>query len=192
MTDFFILPTQIPSIINEILMFMTALVLLIACAKLVVSTNLIESLILMSVFSVFISLCYLLMDAPDVSMTEVALGACLSTCVLLNVIKIVGEEDQTPKKFRILLASVLCLIFIGVLSWACLDLPAYGKQDTPLQLHLTQYYIENTRLEIEIPSMVAAILASYRGFDTLGETTVILIAGLAVLLIMSRRVKKGC
>jgi multicomponent Na+:H+ antiporter subunit B len=52
---------------------------------------------------------------------------------------------------------------------------------------LTKYYIENTKNDIGIPSIVAAILASYRGFDTLGETSVILIAGIAVILILARR-----
>ena len=74
-----------------------------------------------------------------------------------------------------------------ILTIASLDLPLYGHPNTEVQSHLTKYYIENTKNDIGIPSIVAAILASYRGYDTLGETSVILIAGIAVVLILARR-----
>jgi multicomponent Na+:H+ antiporter subunit B len=189
MTDFLEIPFKLNSTLNEILLAICALVLVITCIRLIVTKSLIESIIIMSIFSVFVSICYLFMDAPDVSMTETALGACLSTCVLLNVVKIVGDDIGDSSKIKTILSGILCIIFIATLSWASLDLPEFGFNDSPLQTHLTEYYVKNTKHEIAIPSMVAAILASYRGYDTLGETAVILIAGLGVLLIMSRRKK---
>ena len=175
--------------IDEILLCISSIVMLITCIRLIISKNLVESIIIMSVFSLFIGICYLFMDAPDVAMTETALGACLSTCVLLNLVKIVGEDIGKTRKSKTIFASILCSVFVGCLSWAALDLPMFGAEDSPLQSHLTKYYVENTRTDIAIPSIVAAILASYRGYDTLGETAVILIAGLAVLVIVSRRKK---
>jgi len=189
MTEFFELPFKLSFAVDEILLVISALVMVITCIRLMLSKSLIESVIVMSVFSLFIGICYLFMDAPDVAMTETALGACLSTCVLLNIIKIVGDDIGKPKKIKIIMSAILCIIFIVCLSWASLDLPEFGADNSPLQEHLTGYYLENTKNDIAIPSMVAAILASYRGYDTLGETTVILIAGLAVLVIISRRKK---
>lgn len=191
MDNFFLIPIKSEFYINEILLCISAIVMLITCLKLITSKNLVESIIIMSVFSLFIGICYLFMDAPDVAMTETALGACLSTCVLLNLVKVVGEDVGRTRKSKIIFASILCSTFIICLSWAALDLPAFGAGDSPLQNHLTKYYVENTHQEIAIPSIVAAILASYRGFDTLGETAVILIAGLAVIVITSRRKKTG-
>jgi multicomponent Na+:H+ antiporter subunit B len=46
--------------------------------------------------------------------------------------------------------------------------------------------VELTQEEIEIPNLVSAILADFRGYDTLGETVVIFTAGLAVLLVLMR------
>jgi len=190
MEDFFSLPLKLDFYIDEILLCISAIVMLITCIRLIVSKNLVESIIIMSVFSLFIGICYLFMDAPDVAMTETALGACLSTCVLLNLVKIVGEDIGKTRKSKIIFAIILCSVFVACLSWAALDLPTFGAEDSPLQSHLTKYYVENTRTDIAIPSIVAAILASYRGFDTLGETAVILIAGLGVLVIVSRRKKE--
>jgi len=193
MSEFFELPFKLDFTVNSILLIIASIVLMISCIRLIQTRSLIESIIIMSVFSLFISLCYLFMDAPDVAMTETALGACLSTCVLLNISKIVSNtttgDDKKPNKARIILSTILCIIFIACLTWASLDLPKFGTADSPLQTHLTEYYLENTKTDIAIPSVVAAILASYRGYDTLGETTVILIAGLAVLVIVSRRRK---
>ena len=187
MEEFFSLPFKINFVLDEILLFTSSLVLLITCFWLIISRNLIESIIIMSVFSLFIGICYLFMDAPDVAMTETALGACLSTCVLLNLAKIVGEDTGKLKKLNTFFAAILCSFFVVILTWVSLDLPSFGTQDSSVQTHLTKHYLENTRTDIAIPSFVAAILASYRGYDTLGETTVILIAGLAVLVIVSRK-----
>lgn len=188
MTELFAPAFMLNPLINFFLLGTSSIVLIWICLWLIISKSLIESVIIMSAFSLFISICYLFMDAPDVAMTEVSLGACLSTCVLLNLIKIFGnKKEKPPSKTKLISAGILCLILIGFLVFAGLDLPLYGKEDSPLQTHLTKYYIENTRTEIGIPSIVAAILASYRGYDTLGETTVILIAGIAVVLILARR-----
>ncbi len=187
MEEIFTIPFKINFVLDEILLFISSLFLLITCFWLIISRNLIESIIILSVFSLFIGLCYLFMDAPDVAMTETALGACLSTCVLLNIAKIVGEDSGKLKKLNTLFAIILCAFFAVILTWISLELPSFGTQDSEVQTHLTKYYLQNTRTDIAIPSFVAAILASYRGYDTLGETIVILIAGLAVLVIVSRK-----
>jgi multicomponent Na+:H+ antiporter subunit B len=191
MDDFFALPFKSEFYINEIALLISAIIMIISCLKLIISNNLVQSIIIMSVFSLFIGLCYLFMDAPDVAMTEAALGSCLSTCVLLNLVKIVGEDVGKARKSRIIFAAILCCVLVSVLSLATLDIATFGSENSPIQTHLTKYYIENTYKDIGIPSMVAAILASYRGYDTLGETAVILIAGLAVVVIISRKKEKN-
>ena len=188
MNAFFSIPSILDPELNLILLIITSLLLIGVCFRLIVSKNLIESILLMSAFSLIIAICYLFMDAPDVAMTETALGACLSTCVLLNLVKTIGNENyKSVSKTRFLFVVILCMILLLLLTMASLDLPLYGHPDTEVQLHLTKYYIENTRNDVGIPSIVAAILGSYRGYDTLGETSVILIAGIAVVLILARR-----
>ena len=126
------------------------------------------------------------MDAPDVAMTEVALGSCLSTCVLLNFIKMIDARNKdTLKLNNVVIAIILCSIVVFTLAWAGFDLATYGDIAAPVHQHVSKYYLENTLNDTGLPAPVTAILASYRGFDTLGETTVILIAGIAVLLVLS-------
>ena len=108
MTAFFSIPSILEPELNLILLIISSFVLIGICFRLIVSKNLIESILLMSAFSLIIAICYLFMDAPDVAMTETALGACLSTCVLLNLVKIIGNEGyKSVSKTRIIFAIIL-------------------------------------------------------------------------------------
>ena len=170
------------------LLNMTTIILIIVSIAIAISCSLTETILMMSAISVLISLCYLLMDAPDVAMTEVALGSCLSTCVLLNFIKILKISKSDVVSYnKIVPALVVCVLFISSLVFVNLDLPEYGNESN-LHRHISKYYIENTKYEVGTKSLVTGLLASYRGYDTLGETAVILIAGLAVLLILSTKI----
>ena len=146
--------------------------------------SLIRSIIFVSAGSVILCICYLLMDAPDVAMTEAALGACLSTVVLLGLIKYIPDQIGVQHRSRLglLLCATLalCFMYVGYDSFY-----SFGDGSTPVHLHISKYYIDNAETQVGIPSFVTAILASYRGYDTLGETSVILIAALGVYLVFS-------
>lgn len=171
---------------NYLLNFIVFLLVIISI-KIITAKDLLEAIIYSSAFSLLIGVSYLLMDAPDVAMTEAALGACLSTCVYLNLLRKLPSNLKIIQKTRIISTSLICLLFVVTLTYMGLELPDYGDEHALLHTHLTKYYIENTSKDIGIPSFVAAILASYRGYDTLGETSVILIAGISVLLVFSRK-----
>lgn len=80
------------------------------------------------------------------------------------------------------------LIVTGVtgllLIFGLLDMPDWGDPESPPSLHVSPRYIEQGLIETDVPNMVTAVLADYRSFDTLGETTVIFTAALACLLIL--------
>ena len=65
-----------------------------------------------------------------------------------------------------------------------LDMPATGDPQSPASRHVSPRYIEQSFEETAVPNMVTSVLADYRGFDTLGEVTVIFTGALAVLLIL--------
>ena len=65
-----------------------------------------------------------------------------------------------------------------------LDMPDTGDPASPPSAHVSPRYIEDGFGETAVPNMVTAVLADYRGFDTLGEVTVIFTGAIAVLLIL--------
>jgi len=73
----------------------------------------------------------------------------------------------------------------GLLLSAVDDFPNWGAADSPANAsEVSQYYIENTMADSGVPNMVTAVLADYRGFDTMFETVVVLIAGIAIMAIL--------
>ena len=66
-------------------------------------------------------------------------------------------------------------------------MPLFGNPQNPIHHHVAPQYIQETPEIIGIPNVVTSVLADYRGFDTLGEVTVIFTAGIGVLLLLRRR-----
>lgn len=150
------------------------------------SRSIIYSIILLSGISTLSCLLYLLLDAPDVALTEAAVGAALSTVILINfAIRLKASNISPNSKNKILLGICGSIVSIVLLLKIGSELPPIGDSSSPIHNSAAKHYLERTNNEIGIPAFVAAILASYRGFDTFGETTVILIAAIIVTLIMN-------
>jgi multicomponent Na+:H+ antiporter subunit B len=77
----------------------------------------------------------------------------------------------------------------AALVWGALALPPFGVADSPIHRHVAPRYLSETIRETGVPNAVTSVLADYRGFDTLGETTVIFTAGIGVMLLLGGRRK---
>lgn len=148
------------------------------------TNKLFNSIIALGIFSLLCCISYLIMDAPDVAMTEAALGVCITTIIMLKVSNNFSSTKELEKHNRIL-ALIISSAFAAFLIYAGMDLPEFGDASSPVHSYVIDYYHENTYSEIGIPSFVAAILASYRGYDTFGETLVIYIAGICTIFLLS-------
>jgi multicomponent Na+:H+ antiporter subunit B len=83
--------------------------------------------------------------------------------------------------------ALIAVLFIGIiLFWAVEDMPAFGDPEAPATQYTGQLYVDSVLPDIGIDNIVTAILASYRGFDTLGEVLVIFTAGISVALLLRR------
>ena len=81
--------------------------------------------------------------------------------------------------------SWIAVLFTGVvLFYTAPSLPPIGDPESPASSHVSPYYIENSVSDMATPNLVTTVVTDYRGYDTLGETTVIMTAGLACLLIL--------
>jgi multicomponent Na+:H+ antiporter subunit B len=78
----------------------------------------------------------------------------------------------------------------GVYFYTAVGLPLIGDANSAPNTHVSPRYIEKSYEETASPNMVTATLADYRGYDTLGETTVIFIAGIATVMILRTAASK--
>ena len=98
------------------------------------------------------------------------------------------EEKKTKRKVALGLLIVVVLVGIGALKVGSF-LPTIGALDTPANSNISDYYINHAYEDTHEHNIVTAVLADYRGFDTLFETCVLLLSGIAVLTILSSKEK---
>ncbi len=141
------------------------------------------SVMAFAAYSLGMSIIWVVLQAPDVGLTEAAVGAGVMTILFLlaltNTVR--PTEDQllesvNPRSLLVVGA------FVVVLGATVPALPAVGAADSPVASgEVTQHYLDNAYEETEVQNAVTAVLAGYRGFDTLGEAVVVFIAGVATL-----------
>ena len=89
-----------------------------------------------------------------------------------------------------LFALIATILLGAVLIYSTLELPDWGDPKSPASLHVSPRYLEQSLAETGTPNVVTSVLADYRGYDTLGESTVIFSAGMACILLLRRRRRK--
>lgn len=159
--------------------------MLVTTALAVVRTrSLFATVMLSGVFSLLSALLFVTLDAVDVAFTEAAVGAGISTVLMLGTLALTARAEK-PSSHSPLIPLIVVLVTGAVLIYGTLDMPNFGDPNAPATLHVAPDYLARTPVEIDVPNIVTAILASYRGFDTLGETAVVFTAGMSVLLLIS-------
>jgi len=163
------------------------LTLMVITALAIVHTrHLFVAVILTGIFSLLMAANFFLLDAADVALTEAAIGAGISTVLFLGALALTGEHERASTSSRLLALSVVAVTTLIVI-YATFDKPRFGDPLAPVHQHVSPWYLEKTSEAIDIPNVVTAVLASFRGYDTLGEVFVVFTAGIGVLFLFGAR-----
>jgi multicomponent Na+:H+ antiporter subunit B len=163
-----------------------ALLLMLVCVGVAIAAtrSLLAAILLMGIYSLVSAVWLVVMDAADVAFTEAVVGAGVSTIVLLGAM-LLARGDTVRHDWRRLLAPAMVVAAVGgVLAYAALGLPQFGDPASPANSHVGRVYLEAAYDKTGAANVVTAVLASYRGFDTLGEAVVIFAAGIGVALML--------
>jgi multicomponent Na+:H+ antiporter subunit B len=148
--------------------------------------NLFGVVVLAGIYSFLMASLLVVLDAVDVAMTEAAVGAGLSTVVLLATLHLTKSMEY-PKPRKAYLPLFVAIVIGVALVWGTYSLPPFGTADAVIHRHVVPRYLSDTLKDTMVPNVVTSVLADYRGYDTLGETTVIFTAGIGVLLLLKGR-----
>ena len=144
--------------------------------------------VVFAAYSLGMAILWVALGAPDVALTEAAVGAGVTTSLFLVAIARTGR----PVGAAVLVGNVrptsalASLALVGLLGATIPALPAVGSPDAPAFQRVAPYYLERSIPEFGVENAVTAILAGYRGLDTFGEVTVVFAAGVAVLVVVGR------
>ncbi|MCE2517996.1 MAG: DUF4040 domain-containing protein [Alphaproteobacteria bacterium] len=168
--------------------------LMVVIAVMVLRTRrLFAAIVMAGAYSLISAAMFVNLDAVDVAFTEAAVGAGISTILLLAAMaRLPVEEKPAPKdgRWRVMIGPLLVCICVGaLLMTAVVALPPFGFAESPVHSHVAPRYLSESYSALHIPNVVTTVLASYRGFDTWGETIVIFAAGLGVLLLLAGKTR---
>ncbi len=146
--------------------------------------------VVFAAYSLGMAIFYAVLLAPDVAMTEAAIGAGVTTLLLLLAIAKttrpadVDTFESIDGPALLLVGGLLVAVLVTVTQFPALGSPTAWAWDSPV----SQYYIAESYADTGVENAVTAVLAGYRGFDTFGEAVVIFAAGVAALLVLRAEV----
>jgi multicomponent Na+:H+ antiporter subunit B len=167
------------------------IVSLVVVAFLVASVrDVLAATVVFAAYSLVMAILWVTLQAPDVALTEAAVGAGVTTSLFLVVIVTTelplaaATFDGTVRRSSVAAAvGVTCVLGVTLPA-----LPAVGSPDAPAFDGVAPYYLDQSVPQLGIENVVTAILAGFRSFDTFGEVTVVFAAGVTVLVIFEKEV----
>lgn len=175
-----------------VLIDLAILTLLLICALAMINMRRLFGVAMLSgIYSLLSAVFFVDMDAVDVAFTEAAVGAGVSTVLILSGMALTARREDPVSKQRVFVPLVIVGIVGASLIYATVDMPHFGDPNSPANAYLGQAYVERSPVDIDVPNLVTGVLASYRGFDTLGEVVVVFTAGIACVLLLGAGSLRG-
>ena len=157
--------------------------LAITAIAIIAMRDILSVIMLGGIYSLISATLFVVLDAVDVAFTEAAVGAGISIVLFLSALGVTGKHQALERRNHLVAIFVVLVTGAGLI-YSTTDMSALGDPNAPVHTHVAPRYIEQSSTEVGIPNIVTSVLASYRGFDTLGEITVIFTALIAVLLLL--------
>ncbi|WJG08215.1 DUF4040 domain-containing protein [Aliiglaciecola sp. LCG003] len=174
------------SLIIDIVLLLFLLVMAISILQV---RNLFAVAMMFGLYSLLVAGLFMVLDAPDVAFTEAAVGTGIATVLMLATLAVTHDTHEKKRPKLALGPLFIVLVTGGLLFYGTHNMGNLGDQESPVHTQVAKRYIEKGQQDTGVPNLVTAVLASYRGFDTLGEVTVVFTAGIGVLLLLRRKQK---
>lgn len=142
------------------------------------------SVILLSIFSFLSSLLFYVSHAPDVAITEAAVGAGMTTLIFVWAVQACSSESPNTGGIKLSAGVVIDILLVAAVGTALfIFLPPL--QGTPS--FLRDFLFENGYRDTGALNLVSAVYLGYRAFDTFGETIVLLCAVTGSIYFLTRQ-----
>lgn len=149
-----------------------------------------DAVVVFAAYSLVLAVLWVVLGAPDVALTEAAVGAGVVTALFLAALSHaggIGRTDSDAPRFvrdvapsSVVAAGVTLVAMLATLP----AFPAVGDPSAPPFQRVAPYYLAHAGPDLAVPNVVTAVIAAYRGFDTFGEVVVVFAAGVATLLVV--------
>ena len=172
--------------------YVLMLFMVIAAIIAVETKDLLSSIICVGAVGAVASLMFLLLMAPDIAITQIVVEVLGLIIMIRGTISrdltfITGDREFFGTVVSVVIIFVILLAGVEVLEGLPeFGTPVYAKTDgSP-----SQRYVQKGLAETGAANIVAAVILDYRGYDTLGEATVLFTSILGATVILRRKSRK--
>lgn len=156
--------------------------------------DLLSALISCGIVGYGLVICFLLLKAPDLAMVQIV----VETITLIIMVAVILDSTRADLREKIIIREkgsryiharyvlnlltviVLALFFLFFFNLAIYKLDPLGEHVT----RMSSAYLENAAGKTGSANLVTGVLFDYRGYDTLGEATILFTAVVGVLTIL--------
>jgi multicomponent Na+:H+ antiporter subunit B len=183
----------------EIILSIILVFMILGAIYALYARDLLSALISCGIVGYSLVICFLLLQAPDLAIVQIV----VETITLLIMIAVVLDSSREELKEKKVVGLKLShfrkwYVMNVILVIVCLVVLLYFFKEVtstldPLGKHLTRMstaYIENAAEKTGSANLVTGVLFDFRGYDTLGEVTILFTAVIGVLAILRAKGKK--
>lgn len=146
--------------------------------------DLLSAVITCGIIGYGLVICFLLLRAPDLAIVQIVADTVTLIIMVAVVMNSSREEKYNKMDTRNYITMFLGLFIVLVLFFffvqASRNLNVFGEST----LRMSQAYIEGAAEKTGSANLVTGVVFDFRGYDTLGEATVLVTAVLGVLTIL--------
>ena len=184
----------------ELILSILLVFMIIGALYALFARDLLSALISCGIVGYGLVICFLLLRAPDLAIVQIV----VETITLIIMVAVVLDSTRDDLKERVLIKEkgisylnsrylfnvltvlILALFFLFFFNQAIDQLEPFGEHTT----RMATAYMENGAEKTGSANLVTGIIFDFRGYDTLGEATVLFTAVIGVLTILRLRGKR--
>lgn len=164
-------------------LYILLLFMIIAAIIAVEIKDMLSSIIAVGAVGLGLSICFLILKAPDLAITQLV----VEILALIILIRATIKKDLTFSTsgrwfFNTFITIIFIVIFLAFAYFSLKDLPKFGY---PV-MRVAKNYLTLGLQKTGAANLVGSVILDFRAYDTLGEATVLFTAVIGVLAVMRR------
>lgn len=166
--------------VDWVSLLLAVVMMIAALVTVIMHHNRVAALLVLGVVGLILSLAFVRFSAPDLALTQISVEVVTIILLMLALYflpQITPNDSEKSRIVRDILLAGGAGLGVGLLTLAILT--------RPYDTGLADFFLANSVSGGGGTNVVNVILVDFRGFDTLGEITVLAIAGLGVYLMLN-------
>ena len=155
------------------------------------SRDLLSGIISLGIIGFALTIIFLLQQAPDLAIVQIIIETLTLIILISAVLKTTHQDTEEHFNSKKLLLWLSGLVFMGVFVLSVYKalpfLPEYGTSS----MRMAQYYLDQGLNLTGASNLVAAVILDFRGYDTLGEATVLFTSVVGVMAVLRKVGRKS-